>query len=60
MLKGLTNIHCMEVVMSQRIHEALKQLRKLRADSVSNGDTELLIEIEKSMAVLNALLPLVS
>lgn len=46
--------------MSQRIHEVLKQLRKLRADSVSNGDTELLIEIEKSMAVLKALLPLVS
>lgn len=46
--------------MSQRILETLKELRKLRADLVSNGDTEMLIEIEKSMAVLNALLPLVS
>ncbi len=45
--------------MSQRIQETLKQLRKLRADSVSNGDTEMIIEIERSIATLSVLLDII-
>lgn len=45
--------------MSQRIQETLKQLRKLRADSVSNGDTEMIIEIERSIATLSVLLNII-